>query len=102
MIRRNRLVRGFFGRVSTSCAGPSSAMMPPLIEPLHDWIHPRAEGSVLEFVHTGYPGADFDEFVRAKFDGVRTIDADPMPLRSIFTALARQKRDQNETSGGTS
>jgi ABC-2 type transport system ATP-binding protein len=73
---------------------------PSLVEASHDWIHLRTEGSVLEFVHTRYPGADFHEFLRAQFDGIRAIDAEPMPLRSIFTALARKKRDEIEAVGG--
>jgi len=73
--------------------------VPTLIEGSHDWIHLRTEGSVLEFVHTHYPGHDFHEFLRAQFDGIRSIDAAPMPLRSIFTALARKKRDEIEAGG---
>jgi ABC-2 type transport system ATP-binding protein len=75
---------------------------PSQVDASDEWIHLRSEGSVLEFVHTNYPGADFHESLRAKLIGIRTIDAEPMPLRSIFTALARQKRDLVETGGGES
>ena len=58
-----------------------------------DWLRVRAEGSVLSFVDTRFDESDLGERVRTLLHDVRRIDAEPMPLRSIFSTLARSARD---------
>jgi ABC-2 type transport system ATP-binding protein len=59
-----------------------------------DWLHVRPAGSVLMFVDTQFSEDELGERVRALIGGVQGIDARPMPLRSIFTTLARSARDR--------
>jgi ABC-2 type transport system ATP-binding protein len=58
-----------------------------------EWLRARAFGNVLSFVDTRYSEADLGERLRSLLGSVRQIDAQPMPLRSIFTTLARAARD---------
>jgi ABC-2 type transport system ATP-binding protein len=59
------------------------------------WLDVRAAGNVLTFVDTGYSEADLGERVRACVAGVRRIDANGLPLRAIFVALARAARHRS-------
>jgi ABC-2 type transport system ATP-binding protein len=56
------------------------------------WLDVRAAGNVLTFVETRYSELTLGERVRASAAGVRRIDAEPLPLRAIFVALARVAR----------
>jgi ABC-2 type transport system ATP-binding protein len=60
--------------------------------PAH-WLEMRVSGNVVTFVDTQFS----DDRLRSRVDvlvrGVRHIDAQPMPLRSIFVTLARAARD---------
>jgi ABC-2 type transport system ATP-binding protein len=58
-----------------------------------EWLEMRALGNVLTFVDTRFDENGFAERIRARIEGVRGIDAQPMVLRSIFTTLARAARD---------
>jgi ABC-2 type transport system ATP-binding protein len=58
-----------------------------------EWLQPRAFGNVLSFVDTRYSQEQLGERVRALLGRVRQIDAQPMPLNSVFKALARAVRD---------
>jgi ABC-2 type transport system ATP-binding protein len=57
-----------------------------------EWLDIRAAGSVLRFVDTAYAQDRLAAKVTAAFGSVRSIDARPMGLRAIFTALARASR----------
>ena len=50
-------------------------------------------GNVLAFVDTRFSEEALGERIESVVAGVRRIDAQPMPLRSIFTTLARAARD---------
>ena len=56
------------------------------------WLDVRAAGSVLTFVDSRYSEAALGEQVRSCVTGVRRIEADALPLRAIFVALARDAR----------
>jgi ABC-2 type transport system ATP-binding protein len=58
-----------------------------------EWMQMRALGNVLTFVDTRFDENGLGERVRSRIHGVRGIDVQPMPLRSIFTTLARAARD---------
>ena len=58
-----------------------------------NWLQVCAMGNVLEFVDSCFSERDSHVRLQSQFDGIRRIDAEPMPLRSIFTALARATRD---------
>jgi hypothetical protein len=57
-------------------------------------------GNVLMFVDTRYSEAQFTERLRVLNGGVRRVEAEPMPLRSIFTTMARAARDTAEKAKG--
>src|SRR5262249_17426514 len=58
-----------------------------------NWLDVKVNGNVITFVDTQFS----DDQLRARVDvlvrGVRYIDAQPMPLRSIFVTLARAARN---------
>lgn len=58
-----------------------------------EWMEMRMLGNVLTFIDTRFDESDLCERIRARIGPVRDIDSQPMPLRSIFTTLARAARD---------
>lgn len=58
-----------------------------------EWLEPRTFGNVLTFVDTRYSEQGFGERIRSLLGVVRQIDVAPMPLRSVFTTIARAARD---------
>lgn len=68
------------------------AARPPDQVPSH-WLDVRIIGNVLSFVDTNFSDDGLDERLDSMVGGVMRIDAQPMGLRSIFTALARAARD---------
>ena len=58
-----------------------------------DWLQVRTIGNVVSFVETQFSEDSLGERVKSLLSGVCNIDAQPMGLRSIFTALAKTARD---------
>jgi ABC-2 type transport system ATP-binding protein len=61
-------------------------------EPLQappSWLEVRAMGNVLTFVETQFSNDELGARIAATITKVRNVDVQPMPLRSIFTVLAR-------------
>jgi ABC-2 type transport system ATP-binding protein len=58
-----------------------------------DWLCVRAVGSVVSFIDSRFSEETLGERIRSLLNGVRSIDTQPMALRSIFTTLARSLRD---------
>jgi ABC-2 type transport system ATP-binding protein len=58
-----------------------------------EWLRVQATGNVLTFVDSRYSVDGLNERIGACVGSVRRVDAQPMPLRSIFTTLARSARD---------
>jgi ABC-2 type transport system ATP-binding protein len=54
-----------------------------------NWLRPETSGAVVRFVDTRFDQAQTFDDVRRLFSGVTAISANPMPLRSIFVALAK-------------
>jgi ABC-2 type transport system ATP-binding protein len=65
---------------------------PPERSP-REWLEVQARGNVLSFVDTSFSQDTLAEQIEAVTGPPQRIDAQPMPLRSIFTALARAARD---------
>jgi ABC-2 type transport system ATP-binding protein len=59
----------------------------------NEWMELRTMGNVLTFVDTQFDASDLSERIHSRIGHVRGIDSQPMPLRSIFTTLARAARD---------
>ena len=57
-----------------------------------DWIDVKESGNVLTFVHTQFVENDLEAQVRSQLDGVQRVEVNAMPLRTIFTSLARATR----------
>lgn len=57
-----------------------------------DWIDVKESGNVLTFVHTQFIENDLEAQVRSQLDGVQRVEVNAMPLRTIFTSLARATR----------
>jgi ABC-2 type transport system ATP-binding protein len=58
-----------------------------------DWLCVRAVGSVVSFIDSRFSEETLGARIRSLLSGVRSIDTQPMALRSIFTTLARSLRD---------
>ncbi|HTY94103.1 MAG TPA: ABC transporter ATP-binding protein [Steroidobacteraceae bacterium] len=58
------------------------------------WLLPVTSGSVVSFVDTAYGEARLAADLAAVFAGVRNLDVEPLPLRTIFTTLARAARGE--------
>ena len=56
------------------------------------WLQPEAVGAVVRFVETRFDAERTPAEVRRVFPDCRDIQAEGMPLRSIFVALARASR----------
>jgi len=61
-----------------------------------EWLNLRAMGNVVMFVDSRFSEAQLGVAVGSFSGSVRNIDAQPMSLRSIFTALALASRDTAE------
>jgi ABC-2 type transport system ATP-binding protein len=66
----------------------------PLRVANNDWLHVETSGNVVAFVETKFSEEAIGERVRAAVGESRRIDVQPMPLRSIFTTLAKAKRER--------
>jgi ABC-2 type transport system ATP-binding protein len=56
------------------------------------WIDPGTSGNVLSFVHTAFAEDRLASEISAFFGDVKFVQAEPMDLRSIFTAFARAEQ----------
>ena len=63
-------------------------------QPQRDWLRISAVGNVLEFVDSRFVEGDSQNWLRSRFNGIRAIEVEPVPLRTIFTSLARAVRDR--------
>jgi ABC-2 type transport system ATP-binding protein len=62
-------------------------------DPSPDWLQVAAAGNTLEFVDSRFDPRLSHQRLNARFRGIRSIDAEPVPLRTIFTSLARAVRN---------
>jgi len=67
------------------------ATVPSRLPP--EWLQAEAMGNVLRFIETRFSEADLAARVQATLGAVKHVDAEPMPLRSVFTTLARAARN---------
>ena len=62
----------------------------------HDWLQLQACGNVLSFVDTQFSESALTQQIESVAGAAKRIDAQPMPLRSIFTTMARAARNGYE------
>jgi len=65
-----------------------------------DWLSVRTIGNVLMFVETRFSEARLSERLATLNGGVRRVEAEPMPLRSIFITMAKAARDMAGATKG--
>jgi ABC-2 type transport system ATP-binding protein len=65
-----------------------------------EWLNVRAVGNVVSFVDSRFSEDRLGAGIASLNGGVRNVDARPMSLRSIFTALALSARDAAESKRG--
>lgn len=59
-----------------------------------EWLLPEAADRILRFVHTAWRGDASERDLRERFPAARSIQAEAMPLRAIFLAVAKSGRKQ--------
>lgn len=84
------LLTGRVQEVKVTMSRPATVRMPAPA----DWIEMKESGNVLTFVHTQFVAMDLETQVRAHMDGVERVEVHAMPLRAIFTSLARATQKQ--------
>jgi ABC-2 type transport system ATP-binding protein len=80
-----------FREVSITLTAP--APLPPNLPPA--WLLPETVDCVLRFVHSEYRGDATARELAEIFASARDISVEPMPLRSIFLAIAKTGRSHN-------
>jgi ABC-2 type transport system ATP-binding protein len=83
-----------FRDVTVTLDGP--ATLPAVAPP--DWLQLQANGALVHFVHSGYAGEPSEHAIQAAFPTARSFSFDPMPLRSIFLAIAKSERNHLPTA----
>jgi ABC-2 type transport system ATP-binding protein len=63
-----------------------------------EWLNVRAVGNVVMFIDSGFSEGELDAGIASLNGSVRNVDARPMSLRSIFTALALASRGAAESN----
>jgi ABC-2 type transport system ATP-binding protein len=82
-----------FREVSITLASPS----PMPTNPPRAWLQLESADSVVRFVHSEFQ-PDTAQELAGRFPSARDISINPMPLRSIFLAIARSGRATVKTS----
>jgi ABC-2 type transport system ATP-binding protein len=79
-----------FRDITVTLEGPASLPASPPA----DWLQMEANGAVVRFVHSRYAGEATERTIQNAFTAIRSISFDPMPLRSIFLAIAKSERSE--------
>ena len=64
------------------------------------WLQAQAADCVIRFVHSNFKGEVTQRELAERFPGARDIAYDPMSLRSIFLAIAKSRRDEDQSAPG--
>jgi ABC-2 type transport system ATP-binding protein len=71
-------------------SGVGSALVGGNLSP--SWLQYEATGSMVRFVDSAWRGAETRAELERRFPGARSVEMEPMPLRAIFLAIAKEKR----------
>ena len=77
--------------VTLESPAPLPANLPPA------WLHPQTADCVVRFVHSANNDSTAEEIAHF-FPTARDISLDPMPLRAIFLAIAKDGRNHNRSA----
>jgi ABC-2 type transport system ATP-binding protein len=80
-------------------SGPGSAVLRGNLPP--SWLQFEATESMVRFVHSECRGEETRAELGAMLPGARSIEMEPMPLRSIFLAIAKEKRGRDVAGEGS-
>jgi ABC-2 type transport system ATP-binding protein len=83
--QRSRAVRLTFEKTAVL---PLPAQVP------RSWIQLTTSGNMLSYVDTQFSETNFAQQLATYFTGIRHVEAQPMALRNIFTAMARANQQQ--------
>ncbi|HXR91247.1 MAG TPA: ABC transporter ATP-binding protein [Steroidobacteraceae bacterium] len=75
-------------RITLRRAAVQPAQLPP------GWMQVSADGNVLSFIHTRFSADSLAAQIDSILPGVTHVDVQPLPLRAIFTTLARAARER--------
>lgn len=84
---------GRFRDVTVTLASPRTQSAVPA-----QWLQYEATDSMVRFVHSGCRGEQTAVELRQMFPEAKGIEMEPMPLRSIFLAVARARRGQRASA----
>jgi ABC-2 type transport system ATP-binding protein len=73
-------------RITLESPGPVPVRAPD------GWLQPTLAGNVVSFVDSRFTEQSLARNVASLFKGVKSVDVEPIALRSIFTTLARESR----------
>jgi ABC-2 type transport system ATP-binding protein len=79
--------------------GPGSAV--PSVNLSPSWLQYEATDSMVRFVHNACRGEETRAEVGKMFPGARSIEMEPMALRAIFLAIAKEKRGRDAAGEGS-
>lgn len=77
-----------FREVQVTLAQP--VPLPPSLPP--SWLQPESSGAVFRFIDSGFHTAETPRQIATLFPDARDISTTPLPLRSIFLAVAKAGR----------
>jgi hypothetical protein len=66
--------------------------------PPADWLQLEVNGTVVRFVHSGFAGHPTERALREAFSSARDLTLDPIPLRAIFLAIAKNQRRHTQSA----
>ena len=69
---------------------PSSSVFGGNLPP--SWLQYEATDALVRFVDSAWRGDESQKDMRERFSGARSIETQPMALRAIFLAIAKEKR----------
>jgi len=82
-----------FREITIMLNGP--ALLPAAMP--REWLLLETADHVVHFVHSAYRGEASERELRERFPTARSMEAQPMPLRAIFLAVAKSGRRQRAT-----
>jgi ABC-2 type transport system ATP-binding protein len=66
-----------------------------------DWLSLDVSGSVAHFVHSQFKGEASEQQIAEAYPGARSVTCDPMPLRAVFLAIAKDGRNRAHSAASS-
>ncbi len=88
-----------FREVTVVVDGLRTDTSPPRGNVPPSWLQYEATDALVRFVDSSWRGDESQREMRERFPGARSIEAQPMALRAIFLAIAKDKRSATRDGG---